>query len=273
MPEAYAATSSIQVTQHDAVRTITLNRPNALNSLDSEMLTAFLDALEDAAQDASVRAVVITGAGRAFCAGQDLADPLVTPRAESAQGSRVDLGRMIEHFYMPLVLRIRRMPVPVVMAVNGVAAGAGANIALAGDIVLAAQSASFIQAFAKIGLVPDSGGTWLLPRLVGRARALALAMLGDKLPAAQAQEIGLIWQCVPDDALAHEAASMAQRLAAMPVQALVLTRRAFDDAQHLSLEDALVREASHQRALGSAADFREGVASFKEKRAPRFTDR
>ena len=270
MPEVFAAVLSIQVTQQDAVRTITLNRPSALNSFDTEMLAGFLDALEEAARDASVRAVIITGAGRGFCAGQDLADPLVAPRAD---GTPVDLGRMLEHFYMPLVQRIRSMPVPVIMAVNGVAAGAGANIALAGDIVLAAQSASFIQAFAKIGLLPDSGGTWLLPRLVGRARALGLALLGDKLPAAQAEAIGLIWRCVPDDVLMHEAESVAVRLAAMPVHALATTRRAFDDAQHLSFEEALVREASHQHALGSAADFREGVASFKEKRAPRFTDR
>lgn len=270
MSDVSTAVSSVLIAHSEAVRTITLNRPDTLNSFNGEMLTALLEAFEQAAADASVRAVVVTGAGRAFCAGQDLADPLVAPRSDGSHG---DLGRMIEHFYTPLVLRMRSMPVPVVMAVNGVAAGAGANFALGGDIVVAAESASFIQAFAKIGLVPDTGGTWLLPRLAGRARALGLALLGDKLPAREALEMGLIWKCVADADLEREATSIAQRLATMPVRALATIRRAFDEAQHLSLGDALVREASHQHALGGSKDFLEGVDAFRNKRAPRFTER
>lgn len=272
MSEASTKVSSILVSQVDAVRTITLNRPDALNSLTAEMLVEWREALEQTVADRSVRALVITGAGRAFCAGQDLADPRVASRGD-AHSAPVDLGRILEHFYTPVVLGLRRMPVPVVVAVNGVAAGAGANLALAGDIVLAAESASFIQAFSKIGLVPDSGGTWLLPRLVGRARALGLAMLADKLSAAKAEQIGLIWQCVADADLASQAQALAQRLAAMPVQALATIRRAFDTAGHLSLEEALVNEATLQHALGRAADFREGVDAFATRRAPRFTDR
>jgi len=163
--------------------------------------------------------------------------------------------------------------VPVIAAVNGVAAGAGANLALGCDLVVAATSASFIQAFAKIGLIPDTGGTWLLPRLVGRARALGLAMLGDKLSASDAERIGLIWKCVADAALAEEVQGLAQRLAAMPVAALAQTRKSLDAAQHLTLEDALTEEALVQSRLGQAADYQEGVAAFSAKRAPQFTDR
>ncbi|WP_240648096.1 enoyl-CoA hydratase-related protein [Pararobbsia silviterrae] len=272
MSDAEIASASIRVAQQGAVRTITLNRPAALNSLTREMLAAWLDALEQAAADPAVRALVITGAGRAFCAGQDLADPAVAP-ADGANVAHADLGRVIEDSYRPLVLRLRSMPVPVVAAVNGVAAGAGANLALAADIVLAAESASFIQAFSKIGLVPDSGGTWLLPRLVGRARAFGLAMLAEKLGAREAESIGLIWKCVPDAALAREAETLAQRLAAMPVRALVAMRGAIDDAAHLTLDAALMREAALQRALGHAHDYLEGVDAFRRKRAPIFTDR
>jgi 2-(1,2-epoxy-1,2-dihydrophenyl)acetyl-CoA isomerase len=229
-------------------------------------------ALELAAQDESVRCVVLTGAGRGFCAGQDLADPAVAPDPTPGAAPK-DLGHVISTYYAPLVARLRSMPMPVIAAINGVAAGAGANIALCCDLVVAARSASFIQAFTKIGLVPDTGGTWLLPRLVGSARALGIAMLGDKLPAEEAARIGLIWQCVDDAALAETAAALAQKLAGMPTRALVATRRAMAAAQDSGLETALAEEARIQRDLGNANDYREGVEAFRAKRAPVFKDR
>ena len=263
--------SLVLAAQQGPVLTLTLNRPAALNSFTEAMHQALRAALDAAAANPEVRCVVLTGAGRGFCAGQDLADPMVAPSAPGEPPK--DLGRTIEVLYKPLVQRLRSMPVPVIAAVNGVAAGAGANLALNCDFVLAGQSASFIQAFAKIGLVPDTGGTWLLPRIVGRARALGLAMLGDKLPAAEAERIGLIWKCVDDAALADEIAELAQRLAAMPAKALAATRAAIDDAQALTLEQALDMEAALQSQLGSAHDYLEGVAAFGAKRAPVFTDR
>jgi 2-(1,2-epoxy-1,2-dihydrophenyl)acetyl-CoA isomerase len=212
--------------------------------------------------------VVITGAGRGFCAGQDLNDPEL-----GMVGGAPDVGGVVEKLYKPLALQVRAMPVPVIAAVNGVAAGAGANFALGCDLVIAARSASFIQAFSKIGLVPDCGGTWLLPRLVGRARALGLAMTGDKLPAEEAQRIGLIWQCVDDAALMDTALALAAKLAAMPTKALAETRTAIDEAMGLDFADALSMEARRQDSLGRAHDAREGIAAFVEKRAPKFSDR
>ena len=258
--------------QDGAVRTLTLNRPQALNSFTTEMHAQLLAALDAVAADASVRCVVLTGAGRGFCAGQDLADPSVAPDATPGATPK-DLGQVIDRFYRPLVQRLRSLPVPVVAAVNGVAAGAGANLALNCDLVLAARSASFIQAFSKIGLVPDTGGTWLLPRLVGRSKALGLALLGDKLSAAEAEPLGLIWRCVDDEALAAEALALANRLAAQPSRALVATRQAMDQAQGLSLDEALALEAQLQSTLGAAHDYQEGVAAFGARRAPVFTDR
>lgn len=255
----------ILVATEGTVRVMTLNRPASLNSFTAAMHEVLLPALEAAAEDTAVRAVVITGAGRGFCAGQDLNDP--------AMAAGVDVGAVIERFYRPLATRVRSMPVPVVAAVNGVAAGAGANFALCCDVVIAARSASFIQAFAKIGLVPDCGGTWLLPRLVGRAHAMALAMTGDKLSAEDAARIGLIWQCVDDAALQATTMALAQRLAALPSKALVEIRRTLDAATTMSFADAITQEAVAQSALGAAADFTEGVAAFKAKRAAVFTDR
>ncbi|WP_293996831.1 enoyl-CoA hydratase-related protein [Sphaerotilus sp.] len=255
-----------------AVLTLTLNRPAALNSFTTGLHRALFTALDDAAADTSVRCVVLTGAGRAFCSGQDLSDPVVAPDLTPGAPPK-DLGHVIEHYYRPLVLRLRSMPVPVVAAVNGVAAGAGANLALACDLVLAGRSASFIQAFTKIGLVPDTAGTWLLPRLVGRAQALGLALLGDKLPAAEAERIGLIWRCVDDAALQADAQALAQKLAAMPTAALVATRQAMDAAQGMDLPQALDAECTLQRHFGAAHDYQEGVAAFMAKRAPSFTDR
>ena len=255
----------ILVSAAAAVTTLTLNRPAALNSFTTAMHQELLQALNAAADDTTVRCVVITGQGRAFCAGQDLGDP--------AASSGADLGALISTYYKPLVQRLRSLPVPVIAAVNGVAAGAGANLALCCDMVVAGRSASFIQAFSKIGLVPDAGGTWLLPRLVGQARALGLAMLGDKLPAAEAAAMGMIWQCVDDDALQGTVAALAERLACLPTAALVATRKAMADAQELSLDSALDLEAKLQSKLGASHDYIEGVDAFRSKRQPAFTDR
>jgi 2-(1,2-epoxy-1,2-dihydrophenyl)acetyl-CoA isomerase len=255
--------SLVLVAQAGPVRTLTLNRPASLNSFTAAMHRELRSALDAAADDASVRCLVITGAGRGFCAGQDLNDPEV--------GTNV--GAVVERIYKPLALRIASMPVPVIAAVNGVAAGAGANFALGCDLVIAAKSASFIQAFSKIGLIPDCGGTWLLPRLVGRARAIGLAMTGDKLAAEEAERLGLIWRCVDDAALGDQTTALAQRLAAMPVKALAATRRTINEAMMLSYSDALSLEARVQSDMGAQGDFREGVAAFLEKRSAKFSDR
>jgi 2-(1,2-epoxy-1,2-dihydrophenyl)acetyl-CoA isomerase len=263
------ALPSVVVHAVDGICTLTLNRPSALNSFTAEMHARLLPALESAAADPQVRVVVITGAGRGFCAGQDLNDPAMA----AAPGAAPDVGAVVERFYRPLANRVRTMPVPVLAAVNGVAAGAGANLALCCDMVVAARSASFIQAFSKIGLVPDCGGTWLLPRLVGRAQALGLAMTGDKLPAEEAARIGLIWRCIDDTAFSAEVQALAARLAKMPSRALAETRRLVDAATTQAFDDALVAEAQAQGALGAAHDFAEGVAAFRDKRAPVFRNR
>ena len=254
------------------VRTLTLNRPKALNSFTSAMHGELAAALEAAAGDPAVRCVVLTGSGRGFCAGQDLADPAMAPNLEPG-ATPTDVGAIVERFYKPLALRVRSMPVPVIAAVNGVAAGAGANLALCCDLVIARRSASFIQAFAKIGLVPDCGGTWLLPRLVGRAQALGLAMLGDKLPADDAERLGLIWKCVDDLVFESEVRAVAQRIVAMPTRALVAARVAIDASQQLDFAAALSNEARLQTDLGSSHDYLEGVAAFMAKRPPVFSDR
>jgi 2-(1,2-epoxy-1,2-dihydrophenyl)acetyl-CoA isomerase len=255
-----------------AVATLTLNRPQALNSLNGVLHEALMAELEAASADPTVRCVVLTGAGRGFCAGQDLSDPAIAPDTTRGAEPR-DIGNLIEARYKPLVMLLQQYPVPLVAAVNGVAAGAGANLALNCDIVLAARSASFIQAFSKIGLIPDCGGTWLLPRLAGRANALALALLGEKLPAEEAQRIGLIWRCVDDAALADETQALAARLATLPSKALAETRRAFAAADHMTLSDALSMEGEVQRRLGMSHDHIEGVAAFFAKRTPQFRDR
>ena len=272
MPESILLSSPdalVLVAQRGAVRMLTLNRPAALNSFTQDMHAELRAALDGAAADPAVRAVLVTGAGRGFCAGQDLNDPGMAAGVDG----KPDIGAVIEAHYRPLALRLQAMPVPVICAVNGVAAGAGANFALCCDIVLAARSASFIQAFAKIGLIPDCGGTWLLPRLVGRARALALALTGDKLSAADAERFGLIWQVVADAELPAQALALADRLAAMPARALVTTRHALDASQSLTLDGALALEARMQGELGRAHDFGEGVSAFQQKRAPLFKDR
>jgi 2-(1,2-epoxy-1,2-dihydrophenyl)acetyl-CoA isomerase len=250
------------------VARITLNRPERLNSFTDAMHADLRDALARVKSDASLRALLLTGAGRGFCAGQDLSEREVPPGMEA-----VDIGATIERNYKPLVLTLRALPIPVVCAVNGVAAGAGANVALACDIVIAAKSAIFIQAFCKIGLLPDAGGTYFLPRLVGLARARGLALLGDKLSAEQAAQWGLIWKCVGDSELSATVEAMLQQLAAAPTRALAATKAALDAAAGNTLKAQLDIERDHQQALGRSDDFREGVAAFRAKRPPRFTGR
>ena len=250
----------------DGVARVTLNRPDRLNSFTSSMHAELRDALARVAADKSSRVLLLTGAGRGFCAGQDLSDRAVAPG-----GAPVDLGESIETNYRPLVLGLRSLPMPVVCAVNGVAAGAGANIALACDIVVAARSASFIQAFCKIGLIPDSGGTYFLPRLLGTARAMGLAMLGDKLTAEQAEQWGLIWKCVDDAQLAPTVDGLLAQLAQAPTRGLAAIKRALHASSNATLEDALTLERDLQRELGYSADYREGVDAFLNKRPPRFT--
>jgi 2-(1,2-epoxy-1,2-dihydrophenyl)acetyl-CoA isomerase len=245
---------------------LTLNRPDRLNSFTDAMHGDIRDALARVKADASIRVMLLTGAGRGFCAGQDLGERVLAPGAEP-----VDIGGTIERNYKPLVLSLRALPFPVVCAVNGVAAGAGANVALACDIVVAAKSASFIQAFCKIGLIPDAGGTYFLLRLVGAARAMGLAMLGDKLPAEQAAEWGLIWKCVDDGELGATVEALLQHFATAPTGALAATKRALQAAAGNTLGAQLDIERDFQRALGRSADFREGVSAFTAKRPPRFT--
>lgn len=267
MPE-----QTIQIEQHGAVRLLRLNRPEALNAFTTGMLGQLRQALEGAAGDGDTRCVLITGAGRAFSAGQDLADPHVAPSRDPGAAPK-DIGHLLDHYYIPLALRLRSMPVPVVAAVNGVAAGAGASVALGCDLVLAGEGASFIQAFSKIGLIPDCGGTWLLPRLVGRAKALELALLGDKLKAVDAAALGLISRVLPDAELMDVAMATAQKLAGMPTRALVETRIAMDEALKFDFETALKREAALQSQMGFAYDYQEGAAAFLDKRKPEFRDR
>jgi 2-(1,2-epoxy-1,2-dihydrophenyl)acetyl-CoA isomerase len=254
------------VEQREGWRILTLNRPDRLNSFNGAMHGALARALDEAGSDPECRAVLLTGAGRAFCAGQDLSDP-------ATSGSMSDLGKPIEEFYNPLIRRLRRLPKPVVCAVNGVAAGAGANIALACDIVLAARSAKFIQAFAKIGLVPDSGGTFFLPRLVGSARARGLALLGEPLAAEKAEDWGLIWKVVDDDQLRSEAEALTAHLAIQPTQALALIKQALEAASVNDLEKQLDLERDYQRLAGRTPDYAEGTRAFLEKRKPNFTGR
>jgi 2-(1,2-epoxy-1,2-dihydrophenyl)acetyl-CoA isomerase len=249
------------------VARLTLNRPERLNSFNSQMHAEVRAALA-ALAGSPARVLVLSGAGRAFSAGQDLNDRAVAPGAAAP-----DLAASIEQNYKPLVLALRALPLPVVAAVNGVAAGAGANIALACDLVIAARSASFVQAFCKLGLVPDSGGTWVLPRLVGTARALGLALLGEKLPAEQAAAWGLIWRCVDDEELAATVDALAQALAAAPTRGLARTKLAIYEGMGRTLAEQLEVERDYQGELGRSSDYAEGVAAFTGKRAPRFSGR
>lgn len=244
---------------------LTLNRPDRLNSFTVQMHEEIKHAFDNALDGA--RVLVITGAGRGFCAGQDLSDRAVTPDA----GKTPDLGESLEFRYNPLVRRITSLELPVICAVNGVAAGAGANIAFCADIVIAAKSAKFIQSFANIGLIPDSGGTWSLPRLAGLPRAMGLALTGEALTAEKAEAWGLIWKCVEDAELVAATDALATKFASAPTKGLAATKKLLRESSEYSLNEQLELERDWQRTLGRTNDYREGVASFLEKRTPTFT--
>ena len=258
------AYETIEFKNEGGIARLTLNRPDRLNSFTVQMHEEVADALgklEDA------RTLVLTGAGRGFCAGQDLNDRAVAP------GESVDLGESVEKRYNPLIRKLTSLPFPVIARVNGVAAGAGANIALACDIVIAAKSAKFIQSFAAIGLIPDSGGTWVLPRLLGQARALGLALTGDPLGAEQAAEWGLIWKVVDDDRLDEEVDALAARFASGPTRGLARIKKMIRESWGHGLDEELDLQRDAMRELGYTDDYREGVAAFMAKRKPRFTGR
>jgi 2-(1,2-epoxy-1,2-dihydrophenyl)acetyl-CoA isomerase len=251
--------ASLLVSVEAGVQTLTLNRPERLNAFIPEMHKELRRALEQALEDRAIRAVLLTGAGRGFCSGQDLSERNVEPGA-----APIDLSVSLGSYYNPLVRRLRELPKPIVCAVNGVAAGAGANIALACDIVIAARSASFVQSFARLGLVPDSGGTYFLPRLIGTARAAGLAMLAEPLPAEQAERWGLIWKCVDDAQLMPEATALARKLAERSTKGLGLLKRAL--YANNSLDAQLDLERDLQRELGFSEDYRKAVAEFMQKK-------
>lgn len=260
--------TSILASKHDGVLTITLNRPEKLNAFNPAMHQLLQEALQQAAEDAGVRVVLLTGAGRGFCAGQDLSE-----RDVSAGAAPIDLSVSIDTYYNPLVRRLRSLPKPIVCAVNGVAAGAGANIALACDLVLAARSASFVQAFSRIGLVPDSGGSYFLPRLVGSARAMGLAMLAEKLTAEDAERWGLIWKVFDDGELLSQSMDIARQLASGPTKGYGLIKNALLASPGNSLDAQLDLERDLQHKAGQSEDYREGVSAFMQKRKPVFKGR
>ena len=258
---------TITFTVEAGIARLTLNRPDKLNSFNTEMHAELRTALDSIQNDTSLRVLVLSGAGRAFCAGQDLADRAM----QMVDGKMPDIGNVVEANYKPLVLRLQNLRVPTIAAVNGIAAGAGASVALACDLVVATKSASFLQAFSKIGLIPDTGGTWFLPQRIGMARAMGLALLADKLPAEKAAEWGLIWSCVDDAEFAATVDRIAAQLATAPTKALVRTRQAMHAAPGHTLEQQLSMEGGFMRELGWSPDYAEGVAAFMAKRAPNFT--
>jgi 2-(1,2-epoxy-1,2-dihydrophenyl)acetyl-CoA isomerase len=256
---------TIQLEIATGIARLTLNRPDRLNSFTVQMHDEVSRALE-AVSKSDARVLVLTGAGRGFCAGQDLGDRAVAPGGEG-----VDLGESLEKRYNPLIRKLTALDMPVICAVNGVAAGAGANIALACDIVIAARSAKFIQSFANIGLIPDSGGTWTLPRLAGQARAMGLALTAEPLTAERAEAWGMIWKCVDDDKLREEIDALATKFASAPTRGLALTKKLIRESGSRTLDAQLEIERDAQRALGRTADYKEGVAAFMEKRTPKFS--
>lgn len=249
----------------DSIATITLNRPDKLNSFTEDMHAELREALQQVRAQSAVRVLVLTGAGRGFCAGQDLSERVMS------DSSAPDLGATLTRNYNPLVLGLRDLPIPVISAINGVAAGAGCNFALAADLVVAARSARFIEVFSRIGLIPDAGGTYFLPRLVGQARAMGMALLAEPVSAEQAEAWGLIWKCVDDDALMAETRKIAVQLAAGPTKAYALIKKALYASSGNDAERQLALEAEIQREAGRSADFREGVQAFLEKRPARFS--
>jgi 2-(1,2-epoxy-1,2-dihydrophenyl)acetyl-CoA isomerase len=258
---------NITLEVQDGIARLTLNRPEKLNSFTGGMHVELRVALDSIQEDPAIRVLVLTGAGRAFSAGQDLADGDM----QMVDGKMPDIGNVVEKNYKQLVLRLQNLRVPTVAAVNGIAAGAGASVALACDLVVATKSASFLQAFSKIGLIPDTGGTWFLPQRVGMARAMGLALLAEKLPATKAAEWGLIWECVEDANFADRIDTLAKQLSIAPTKALVRIRQAMHAAPSHTLEQQLSFEGSLMRELGWSPDYAEGVKAFIEKRAPNFT--
>lgn len=257
--------SDIKYQENDGYAVLTLAKPQTLNSFTVNMHLEVQDAMKKASESSQIRCLVITAEGKGFCAGQDLNDRVVTK-----DSGPPDLGESVERYYNPLIRSIMQMQKPVICAVNGVAAGAGASIALACDIVLAAKSASFVQVFCKIGLVPDSGGTWNLPRALGLPRAKGLAMLGDKLPAVKAEDWGLIWKAVDDDQLMDEALKMAQHFALQPTKGLARIKSLINESFEKSLNEELELEKEAMRELGQSHDYKEGVSAFIEKRKASF---